>query len=117
MKAAPARFRVHERGRRLTVDLRGVRLRHLKCEFLWIYRKRMQHSEFQHELSDRCDPALISIFRRQTPAQKLALLDAMWRSARTLVAAGVRAQHPDWSGASLAQEVAARMSHGAVRRA
>jgi hypothetical protein len=42
------------------------------------------------------------------------VLDAMWRSARTLVAAGVRAQHPNWSEANLAQEVAARMSHGAV---
>lgn len=81
------------------------------------YHKRMQHSGFQHELSDRCDPALISILRLQTPAQKLAVLDAMWRSARTLVAAGVRAQHPNWSEANLAQEVAARMSHGAVGRA
>jgi hypothetical protein len=33
------------------------------------------------------------------------------------VAAGVRAQHPTWSEANLAQEVAARMSHGAVRHA
>ena len=78
------------------------------------YHEGMADSGFQHELSDRCDPALISILRRQTPAQKLAVLDGMWRSARTLVAAGVRAQHPTWSEANLAQEVAARMSHGAV---
>ena len=78
------------------------------------YHEGMADSGFQHELADRCDPALIAILRRQTPAQKLAVLDGMWRSARTLVAAGVRAQHPTWSEANLAQEVAARMSHGAV---
>jgi len=76
----------------------------------------MDRPQLHHDASDRCDPALIAILRRQTPDQKLAALDAMWRSARTFVCAGVRAQHPDWSESSVAREVAVRMSHGAVLR-
>ena len=32
-----------------------------------------------------------------TPAQKLHLVERLWFDARKLKAAGLRAQHPDWS--------------------
>lgn len=63
-----------------------------------------------HPKDDRCDDALIEILRKQSPQQKLAALDAMWRSARTLVEAGVRAQHPQWSEAELQAEIARRLA-------
>jgi len=47
----------------------------------------MDRPQLHHDASDRCDPALIAILRRQTAHQKLATLDAMWRSARTFVCA------------------------------
>ena len=69
--------------------------------------------KFQHDASDRCDYALIPILRSQTPAQKLAVLASLWRSACAFVTAGVRTQHPDWSDSAVAKEVARRISHGA----
>jgi hypothetical protein len=42
---------------------------------------------------------------------RLAALDAMWRSAVTLVRAGVQAQHPDWSETMLCAETARRMAN------
>ncbi len=52
----------------------------------------------------------MAILRTQSPQQKLAALDAMWHSARTLVMAGVRAQHPEWSQAELDREVGRRLA-------
>ena len=46
-----------------------------------------------------------AILRRMTPAQKLAVMDALWRQAWNLKVAGVRMQHPEWTG----EQVAARV--------
>lgn len=37
------------------------------------------------------------IFRRMTPAEKIAVADRLYWSARELKAAGFRTAHPDWS--------------------
>ena len=37
------------------------------------------------------------IVRRLTPAQKLAVMQELWQQAWDLKAAGLRAQHPDWT--------------------
>lgn len=46
-----------------------------------------------------------AILRRMTPAQKLAVMHALWRQAWTLKTAGIRRQHPEWT----AERVAARV--------
>lgn len=46
-----------------------------------------------------------AILRRMTPAQKLAVMHTLWRQAWNLKLAGVRMQHPEWTG----EQVAARV--------
>lgn len=70
----------------------------------------MHPSGTSHPANDRCDPDMVAALRLQSPGARLAALDAMWRSAVTLVRCGVKAQHPDWSEAMLAAETARRMA-------
>ena len=56
------------------------------------------------------DPIMVEVLRGLSPEQRLATLDALWRSARQLVAAGVRRQHPDWTDPEIDRETAARLS-------
>jgi hypothetical protein len=63
-----------------------------------------------HAADDRCDAAIVAVLRAQSPARRLATLDGMWRSARTFVMAGIRAQHPDWPDDRVAKETAFRMA-------
>ena len=65
-----------------------------------------------HECSDRCDPAMLAVLRAQTPAARLATLDAMWRAGVALVRSGVAARHPDWTESRIAGETARLMSGG-----
>lgn len=46
-----------------------------------------------------------AILRRMTPAQKLAVMHALWRQAWNLKTAAVRRHHPEWT----AEQVAARV--------
>lgn len=73
--------------------------------------RRMHQDRHQHPVDDRCDPAMIAVLRMQSPGARLAALDAMWRSAVTLVRAGVKAQHPDWPETMLCAETARRMAN------
>jgi len=63
--------------------------------------------------------AVIAVFRQKhrvqewDHAERLRMLDGFFRSARQLVSAGVRAQHPDWDQAQIDRETARRLSHGA----
>jgi hypothetical protein len=70
----------------------------------------MSESARSHPLEDRCDPELVAVLRRQSPAARLATLDSMWRSAVTLVRCGVAARHRDWSEAEISAETARRMA-------
>lgn len=67
-------------------------------------------SATSHPTDDRCDPAMIAVLRSQSPAAKLATIDAMWRSAVAFVRSGVKAQHPGWSEAAVCAETARRMA-------
>ena len=67
----------------------------------------------------RPDPEVVSdgmaeILRRKTPQERLAIVAGLWRLARRLVSASVRAMHPAWGETEIQREVARRMSHGAV---
>jgi len=39
-----------------------------------------------------------AILRRMTPERKLAVMHALWLQAWNLKAAGIRLQHPVWTG-------------------
>jgi hypothetical protein len=65
--------------------------------------------------ADDLDPAMVELLRRKTPLEKIAMVDAMWRSARNQILLVLRAQHPDWSEAQVQFEASDRISHGAVR--
>jgi hypothetical protein len=53
---------------------------------------------------DARDPAF-EIIARMTPAQKLEAAMRLYWSARALKAAGLRAEHPDWSEEQIAAAV------------
>ncbi|MCL4741451.1 MAG: hypothetical protein KJZ54_04535 [Phycisphaerales bacterium] len=58
--------------------------------------------------------AMAEVLRRKTPAERLAVLDGMWRSARDMIEHVLREQHPEWDDDRIRREVARRLSHGAV---
>jgi hypothetical protein len=59
------------------------------------------------------DDEMAGVWRSKTPAEKNAIIDAMFRSARRMLASAVREQHPQWSPAEVDREVARRVAHGA----
>jgi hypothetical protein len=57
---------------------------------------------------------MAAILRSKTPAERLAIAFRMWSFARNMIRCIVAREHPEWSEAEVAREVARRMSHGAV---
>ena len=55
------------------------------------------------------DEAAAAVLRAKTPAQRLAMGFAANRTARMLIAAGIRRDHPDWTDEQIKVEVARRM--------
>lgn len=55
------------------------------------------------------DPMMVEVIQNKTPAERLAIAFGMWDSARVIISAGIRHQHPDWSDAEVEHEIAARM--------
>jgi hypothetical protein len=60
------------------------------------------------------DEVVVESLRHMTPAERLAIANRMWISARNAVDQIVRSEHPDWNDQQLQQEIARRMLHGAV---
>lgn len=60
------------------------------------------------------DDTMAEVLRRKTPAERLAIGFGLWRSARKLLRGQLASLHPDWDAARLDQEVARRLSHGAL---
>lgn len=61
------------------------------------------------------DDAMAEVLRRKTPAERLAIGLGLWRLARDNIKAALTQWNPEWSPEQVDREVAARMSHGAVR--
>jgi len=59
------------------------------------------------------DSDVATLLRLKTPAERLEMAFALWRSARDMLTAMLTRQHPDWTGEEVASEVARRLSHGA----
>jgi hypothetical protein len=60
---------------------------------------------------EQSSPEQIAAFRRMTPARRLALAEQLYWSARELKAAGLRAQHADWSPQQVREAVTEIFSH------
>jgi len=58
------------------------------------------------------DEATLDIFRRKTPAERLAIANEANLATRRMIAAHLQSQHGDWSEDDVAREVARRMSGG-----
>jgi hypothetical protein len=57
---------------------------------------------------------MAAVLRQKSDAQRLRSVDAFWRSARAILKAAIRTEHPDWSLDLVHVEVARRISNGAV---
>lgn len=60
------------------------------------------------------DDTMAAVLRAKSPAERLAIANGMWRSARRIIEAVLRAEQPDWTDEQIRREVARRMSHGAA---
>jgi hypothetical protein len=65
----------------------------------------------QIEVPDR---VVVSMLRLMTEAQRLAIANGMWVSARRAVECIVRSEHANFTEAQMRQEIARRMLRGAV---
>jgi hypothetical protein len=59
------------------------------------------------------DEAIAAVLRMKTPAERIALAGQAQRTAREIMAAGLRSQYPDWSDEQIRVEVARRFARGA----
>jgi RNA:NAD 2'-phosphotransferase (TPT1/KptA family) len=60
------------------------------------------------------DDLMAGILRGKTAAERIRIGFDMWISTRDFLLAHLRKTHPDWSAEKVNQEVARRLSHGAV---
>ena len=60
---------------------------------------------------EQTSPVQFEAFRRMTPERRLALAEQLYWSARELKAAGLRAQHEDWSEEQVSREVTRLFTH------
>lgn len=60
------------------------------------------------------DESMAEVLRNKTEAERLAIANGMWRSARRMIEHQIRSAHPEWTPAEIQRETARRLSHGAV---
>jgi hypothetical protein len=69
----------------------------------------MAHPLTENQI-EAVDDDVAEILRRKTPAERVAMVNELWRSARQKIDATVRGEHPDWHDTQVAAEVARRMT-------
>jgi translation initiation factor 2B subunit (eIF-2B alpha/beta/delta family) len=60
---------------------------------------------------------MAEVLKQKTDAQRLRSVDAFWNSARAILKAAIRTEHPEWSLEQVHVEVARRISNGALDHA
>jgi hypothetical protein len=60
------------------------------------------------------DEAMVEIYKKKTPSQRLQIAFGLWRSAKIMLLNSLRSLHPEWDEKRLQREVARRISHGAA---
>jgi hypothetical protein len=58
------------------------------------------------------DNEMAAVLRRKTGAQRLKIVDSLYRSAWRLIETNVRCVHPDWNDLQVRAAVAARIAGG-----
>lgn len=61
---------------------------------------------------DHIEPEMVRMLREKTPAERLAIANGMWRSARDMLRNLLRAEHPEWSDDEVDAAVARRLADG-----
>lgn len=60
------------------------------------------------------DEAMVEIYKKKTPSQRLQIAFGLWRSAKIMLSNNLRSLHPEWDEKRLQREVVRRISHGAI---
>lgn len=60
------------------------------------------------------DDVMAEVLRRKTPAERIQIGFHLWKSVRNMLMVHLKKTHPEWDVEKLKQEVARRLSHGAV---
>ena len=60
------------------------------------------------------DDVVAEILSQKTPAERIRIGFGLWISARNMLMTHLKKTHPEWDNSKLSQEVARRLSHGAV---
>lgn len=60
------------------------------------------------------DNQMAEVLRQKSDAQRLRSVDAFWNSARAILKAAIRTEHPEWSVDQVQIEVARRISNGVL---
>jgi hypothetical protein len=60
------------------------------------------------------DDAMVDVLKKKLPHERLQIAFGLWKSARYQLLNNLRTLHPDWDDDRIKNEVAKRMSHGAV---
>ena len=58
------------------------------------------------------DHAVADMMRQKSPAEKVAMVGAAHRTAKRLMAAGIRRNNADWTEEQIQTEVCRRLLHG-----
>ncbi len=65
-------------------------------------------------LVELIDDAMARVLQEKSEVERLQIAGRMWRSARVMLRAAIRSEHPEWDAQHLNREVACRISHGLV---
>jgi hypothetical protein len=60
------------------------------------------------------DDAMADLLRRKTPAERIRIGFSLWTSAHKMLTAHLKKTHAEWPLQKIQEEVARRLSHGAV---
>jgi hypothetical protein len=60
------------------------------------------------------DEETAKVIRAKSGPERLRIASGMFSSARKMLIAYLRAQHPDWDEKAVQKEAARRLSHGAI---
>ena len=58
------------------------------------------------------DEQMAAVLRQKTGAERLAIANGLFLSARRMLTSHLRTEHTDWSDEQIAREVARRIAHG-----
>lgn len=60
------------------------------------------------------DATMATVLMAKTPVERLHIAFEIWESTRQLLTGYLQQLHPDWDDKTVQQQVAKRLSHGAV---